>query len=96
MKTKKKKVTVRFYTILREKVGIDRVELEADNLYEVIQKLKQKFKEPFTSTLCDTKGNVKDYFIFLIDGRTVDRDKFKKTKLKDGQEIHIFPPIAGG
>lgn len=96
MKTKKKKVTVRFYTILREKVGVDKVELEADNLYEVVEELKQRFKEPFTSTLCDAKGNVKDYFIFLIDGKTIDHNKFKKTKLKDGQEIHIFPPIAGG
>ncbi|MCS7151340.1 MAG: MoaD/ThiS family protein [Endomicrobia bacterium] len=97
MKAKrKKKVTVRFYTILREKVGVDKTEVEAENLYEVIEILKQKFKEPFVSTLCDSSGKVKDYFIFLIDGKTVDHNKFKRTKLKDGQEIHIFPPIAGG
>ncbi|MCX7715803.1 MAG: MoaD family protein, partial [Endomicrobia bacterium] len=93
---KKPKVVVRFYTILREKIGLDKTELQAENLDEAIKVLKSRFKEPFISTLFDSSGKVKDYFIFLIDGKTIDHNKFKQTKLKEGQEIHIFPPIAGG
>ncbi len=96
MRKSKPKVIVKFYTILREAAGIDKTEVEASNLHEMINILKEKFKEPFVSTLCDSSGKVKNYFTFLIDGRTVDHNKFKQTKLTDGQEVHIFPPIAGG
>lgn len=92
----KPEITVRFYTILREKTGKDKIKLSASTVFEVIEELKKTFKEPFISTFCGPDGNVKKYFIFLLNGKTIDHKKFKSTKLHPGDELHIFPPIAGG
>ncbi len=93
---KTNKVKVYFYTILKEKTGVDEIEVNADTVHKVVQELKKVLGKNFVNTLCEPSGKVKDYFIFLLNGKTVDHNKFKTTKLKSGDELHIFPPIAGG
>ncbi len=90
------RITVRFYTTLKEKVGKGKVELEDKNVADVLEDLKEQFGTKFTDQLYDPSGEMKDYYILLLSGHTVFREEIKKTKVKEGDILHIFPPIAGG
>jgi molybdopterin synthase sulfur carrier subunit len=90
------KITVRMYTILKEQVGCGKVDLEGSNVAEVLDKMKEMFGERFMRTLYEENGKVKGYYILLLNGKVVDHKKLKTYKLKDGDTLHIFPPIAGG
>lgn len=90
------KITVRMYTILKEQLGCGKVELQAKDVSEVMEKLKEKFGERFQDTLYEQDGKIKNYYILLLNGRVVDLKNIKKSGLKEGDTLHIFPPIAGG
>jgi molybdopterin synthase sulfur carrier subunit len=90
------KITVRLYAGLREKVGEGRMELAAKNVAEAIGLLKERFGTKFTDQLYEADGKVKDYYLLLLSGHTVYWDKIEETGVKEGDILHIFPPIAGG
>lgn len=90
------RITVRFYTTLKEKVGKGKVELEAKNVADALENLKRQFGTKFTDQLYDPSGKIKDYYILLLSGHTIDREEIEKTEVKEGDILHIFPPIAGG
>lgn len=89
-------ITVKVYTILREKLGTDTITLEAKNITEVLEQLLKKFGENLKEILYEKSGRIKGYFIFLLNGRVIGANKFTQTKLNPGDVLHIFPPIAGG
>lgn len=88
------RIAVKFYTTLREKVGPETL-LEADDVGEVIEKLKLQYGDKI-NILFDEKGKVKDYFILLLNGKVLDKEKLSQYTLNEGDILHIFPPIAGG
>ncbi len=90
------RITVRFYTTLKEKVGKGKVELEAKNVADALEELKEQFGTKFTDQLYDPSNKIKDYYILLLSGHTVQKEEIKKTEVKEGDILHIFPPIAGG
>ena len=89
-------ITIRFYTTLREKLGKSKVSLDAPTVAQALVELKRQFGSRFTDQLYNSKGTIKNYYILLLSGHTVDRKEIKKTALKEGDILHIFPPIAGG
>ncbi len=90
------KVTVKFYASLREELGIPSVAVDAENADEAIKILLNKFGDKFKNKIFDSSGKIKAYYIFLLNGFVVDKHNLMKTKLKEGDIFHIFPPIAGG
>ncbi|MFH2071139.1 MAG: MoaD/ThiS family protein [Elusimicrobiota bacterium] len=91
------KITVRMYTILKENVGTGSVNLAVKNAGEALEKLKERFGGQFVDTLYEDDGKkIKGYFILLLNGKVVDRVNPSRHKLKNGDTLHIFPPIAGG
>ncbi len=89
-------ITVRFYTTLREKIGKSKVSLDAPNVAQALEELKRQFGPRFTEQLYNPDGTIKNYYILLLSGHTIDRNEIKKAILKEGDILHIFPPIAGG
>lgn len=89
-------ITIKVYTILREKLGTDTITLEAKNIADVLEQLLKKFGEKLKETLYEKSGKVKSYYIFLLNGRVIESNRFAQTKLNPGDVLHIFPPIAGG
>lgn len=75
------------YTLLREKTGKNTVEIEAENIAEVIEKLEKKF---------GAQVNFSEGYIFVLNEEIISKENFRKKKLKEGECLHIFPPIAGG
>lgn len=89
------KVTVKFYATIREKVKTDHIELEADTFKKVIEiliKLHPLLKEE----IIDDDFKLKDRYVYLVNGRNIVFLNGLDSKLKDGDKLAIFPPVAGG
>ncbi len=89
-------ITVRFYTTLREKVGKSKALSNVHTVAQALEELKRQFGSRFIDQLYNPNGTIKNYYILLLSGRSIDRKEIKKTGLKEGDILHIFPPIAGG
>jgi MoaD family protein len=88
-------ITARFYTILREKLGVDRLEFEASDVEEALDAIEQALGRGFKEILME-EGRIRKAFILLLNGRVVNKDDLAGTPLTDGDVLHFFPPIAGG
>lgn len=96
------KISVRFFTVLREITGKreDILELPDENkvtIEMVINELIKRYGDKFREYLYDDKtGNVKDFLQFLVNGRSASTLYGLKTTLKDGDILAIIPPVGGG
>jgi molybdopterin synthase sulfur carrier subunit len=96
------KISVRFFTTLREIAGkreetLEFPEGEAVTVEDVLGKLAERYGKGFTEYVYDGKtGRVKDFLQFLINGRSASTLKGLKTELADGDVLAILPPVGGG
>jgi molybdopterin synthase sulfur carrier subunit len=93
------KVTVKFFTTLREIVGKKEEQLELFRPITVEALLKQLSKtygNEFVDYIFDDLGNVRGHLQFLVNGKSVTTMQGFKTKLNDGDQIAILPPVGGG
>ncbi len=93
------KVTVKFFTTLREIVGKpqEQIELsEAVTVNELLQQLGEKYGEKFTRYVYTEKGKVRGHLHFLINGKSITTQQGLKTKLRENDILAILPPVGGG
>ena len=93
------KVTVKFFTTLREIVGKpqEQIELsEAVTVNGLIRQLGEKYGEKFTRYVYDEKGRVRGHLHLLINGKSITTQQGLKTKLKENDILAILPPVGGG
>ncbi len=93
------KVTVKFFTTLREIVGKqqEQIELsEAVTVNELLQQLGEKYGEKFTRYVYNKKGRVRGHLYFLINGKSITTQQGLKTELKENDILAILPPVGGG
>jgi len=93
------KVTVRFFTTLREITGhkeenIELSETAAVNL--LLKQLSSKYGKEFDDYMFDELGDVHGHLQILINGQSVATMRGLKTKLKEGDQVAILPPVGGG
>lgn len=88
-------ITVQVYTTLKEKLKSGKIEIEAKTVLDALKQLEKRYGSVFRNEMYDGK-KLKNYYIFLLNGLAVDHKHLSKTKLKNGDLLHIFPPIAGG
>jgi len=74
------------------------IEMKNASLSDVLKNLSNRFGEGFSDLLFDPKTNkVKDHISILVNGRHYFfLPKRLATELKEGDEVAIFPQIAGG
>jgi len=92
-------VTVKFFTTLREIVGKkeEKIELSsAANLDALLHLLSEKHGQEFNNYIYDELGNVRSYLQFLVNGKSAATLQGLKTKLKEGDQVAILPPVGGG
>lgn len=89
------KVTIEVFLTLKEKLGWNKREVNFNedsitfkDILDYIKDLKQY--------LIDEKGNMSKGYIILINGRHIEFTGGLQSKLKNGDEIVIFPPSGGG
>lgn len=91
-------VTVKFYSLWRQYIGTDSFSLNADTMVDALAQVDAHYGPQFRAQLekrgMPSDGKLQDYSVVLLNGTSC-RD-FKQTTLKDGDILHLFPPIAGG
>ncbi|MFX1253455.1 MAG: ubiquitin-like small modifier protein 1 [Promethearchaeota archaeon] len=90
-------VTVKFFATFREiiKEGTIEIELEEDtDASQLLQVLCSLYD--LRDQLFDEKNSLRKWIKILINGRNIDFLEGLKTKLNSGDEIAVFPPVAGG
>ncbi len=93
------KVTVKFFTTLREITGKREEEIKSSRdltVDELLQDLSKKYGRRFKDYVYDETGDVRSYLQFLVNGRSVTTMQGFKTKLREGDRVAIIPPVGGG
>ncbi len=93
------RITVKFFTTLREITGKREEEIEASNpitVKELLIRLSQKYGQKFADYVYDEDRKARSYLQFLINGRSATTLQGFETKLNDGDSIAIIPPVGGG
>ena len=95
------KIIVKGYFHLQEAMdGKSRVEVEKDRatLREVLDELCRRFGKELTELIYHPDAQEPaDHLIVLVNGRNYQCMAEKlDTPLKDGDEVALFPPLAGG
>jgi molybdopterin synthase sulfur carrier subunit len=96
-KDEEMKVKIRFFAQFRELLGTDIVVEPASgtDIASLIKEIAQKNKEGYPA-IFDEKGTFKEFVILMKNGKRIDTFDAVKTKVSDGDEIAVFPPVAGG
>jgi molybdopterin synthase sulfur carrier subunit len=92
-------VKVKYFTTLREIVGKKEEQIQlsqAFTLEALLKQLSRKYGEDFEDYIYDSLGNVRGHLQFLINGKSSSTEQGMKTKLRDGNELAILPPVGGG
>ena len=80
--------TVKFFATLRQVAGAREIQLEADNVRDLLDRLSTSYE-----------GRMDRYLkisTVLVNGKNVVHMKGQKTRLKPDDEVSIFPPMGGG
>ena len=89
-------VLVKLYTTLRARLGKSQVWVEGATAADLVQRVAELGGAQTGQLLFDDKGVVRNEFLLALDSEILDRKALKKVQLKEGNVLHIFPPISGG
>ncbi len=93
------KVTVRYFTTLRELAGDSEEEIEAKDdltLADLIEGIASKYGKEARDYLYHKGEKIDPSIYFLVNGVNARLLSGTETKLKEGDIIAIIPPIGGG
>ena len=95
------KIKVKAYFILRKAMdnkAVLEIEMKNASLGDVLKDLSNRFGEGFSDLIFDPKTKeVKNHISILVNGRHyMFLPKRLATELKEGDEVALFPQIAGG
>lgn len=91
------RIKIRAFASFRDVLGkemvveIDRGSKVSDLLYHLCE-IKPELRE----MLFDDTGELRDYFIIMLNRRRLDLPGDLKADISDNSEVAIFPPVAGG
>jgi len=90
-------VRIKAFAQFRDAIGGDKIMEMPDgsNLDKLLDALKDG-SEKAKAMLFENDGSLKAYVILMINGKRVDRKAMTDTLLRDGDEIALLPPVAGG
>jgi len=93
------KVTVKFFTTLREITGKKEDQIEFSKtatVQSLLKQLSRKYGKEFNDYVYDELGNVHGHLHFLINGQSITALREFRTRLKEGDQVAILPPVGGG
>jgi molybdopterin synthase sulfur carrier subunit len=90
-------VKVRFFARFRELFGTDIVMDAAPktSFTDLIKTIAEKNRDGYDA-IFDTDGAFREFVILMKNGRRIDCADAGKTQISDGDEVAVFPPVAGG
>ncbi len=81
-------VEVKLFATIRKVAGEKGFKTEASNVQEVLEEIYRKYGPEIRSEMA--------YCTILVNGRNIAHLRGKRTRLKEGDVISFFPPLAGG
>jgi len=90
-------VKIRFFARFRELLGSDiMTDVAAGTMFTpLITTVARKNPEGYIA-IFDEKGDFREFVILMKNGKRIDIADAAKTPVTDGDEIAVFPPVAGG
>jgi molybdopterin synthase sulfur carrier subunit len=90
-------VKIRFFARFRELLGSDiMTDVAAGTMFTpLITTVAKKNPEGYAA-IFDEKGEFREFVILMKNGKRIDIADAAKTPVTDGDEIAVFPPVAGG
>jgi molybdopterin synthase sulfur carrier subunit len=90
-------VKIRFFARFRELFGADvMTDVVAGTTFtSLITAIAKKNPEGYAA-IFDEKGAFREFVILMKNGKRIDIADAAKTPVADGDEIAVFPPVAGG
>jgi len=91
------KVNVRFFGAAIEATKRQtETQVSAGNLRELLIALSNNFGDSFQKKILDSTGKPQPFVNIFVNDKDVRHLENLDTQLKDGDEVLIFPAIAGG
>ncbi len=90
-------VKVRFFARFRELLGTDILAEPAAgaSLAALVAGIAQKNREGYDA-IFDEQGSFREFVIIMRNGKRIETADARTTLVADGDEIAVFPPVAGG
>jgi molybdopterin synthase sulfur carrier subunit len=90
-------VKIRFFAQFRELLGTDIMTdvVEGTMFTSLISTIVKENPEGYAA-IFDEKGAFREFVILMKNGKRIDIADAVKTPVEDGDEIAVFPPVAGG
>lgn len=90
-------VKIRFFARFRELLGTDiMIDVPVNKgLLELVKDVALKNKEGYDA-IFDEKGVFREYVILMQNGKRIETSDAPTIRVADGDEIAVFPPVAGG
>jgi MoaD family protein len=90
-------VILKLMTIFSTDVGLTQISYSGvEELGDVIHLFLTEHGNKIHKTFINPKGELENHVVILVNGRNYMFLDELKTKLKDGDEIVISPPLVGG
>lgn len=91
------KIKVRFFARFRELLGTDILAEPAAgaSLAALVLEIAQKNREGYDA-IFDEQGSFREFVIIMRNGKRIETADAGTTLVADGDEIAVFPPVAGG
>lgn len=90
-------VRVRFFAQFGELFGTDSIAdvVAGQTFTDLIKTVASKNKEGFNA-IFDEDGAFREFVILMKNGKRIENANAAATTVADGDEIAVFPPVAGG
>ena len=89
------RISVKMFATVREAAGTSECLLEADDLADLVSKLRRNLG-PALSKILDQLDSDPERLVILVNGINVERRNLTIVGLRDGDDVAIFPPVSGG
>jgi molybdopterin synthase sulfur carrier subunit len=90
-------VKVRFFARFRELLGTDILTEpeKEESLLSLVRDIARKNKEGYDA-IFDEHGTFREFVILMRNGKRIEHEDAAAIRVADGDEIAVFPPVAGG
>jgi MoaD family protein len=92
------KIAVKFYALLRQRLGMSAIEVDADGLtiLELLRRVEKQAGRSFLDDLLDPEHLLLAGTIILVNGENVRLKQGLGTPLRGGDTVDLFSPAGGG